>query len=189
MKLSADVTQLLIEYRDGKRDAFPSLVESVYDDLRRVARSQLRRERIRDGLNTTALVHESYVRLADVTRLSVRDRGHFFAIAAIAMRRIIVDFARERTALKRGGDMQRVPLDDDAVASTHAVHVVDVHEALGRLEQADPTLARVVECRFFAGYSEQETADALGLSLRNAQRAWARARAWLQMDLGQDGGR
>ena len=188
MKLSADVTQLLIEYREGRRDAFPNLVESVYDDLRRVARAQLRQERIRDGLNTTALVHESYMRLADLTRLSLRDRGHFFAVAAIAMRRIIVDFARERTALKRGGDMQRVPLDD-AIASAHAVHVVDVHEALGRLEQADRTLSQVVECRFFAGYSEQETADALGLSLRSVQRAWARARAWLQMDLGQDGGR
>ena len=182
--MSADVTQLLIDYREGRHEAFGSLVASVYDDLRRIARAQLRQERIRDGLSTTALVHESYVRLADLTRLSVRDRGHFFAIAATAMRRIIVDYARERTALKRGGDLQRVPLED-AAATTHATYIVDVHDALGRLEQADGTLARVVECRFFGGYSEQETADALGLSLRTVQRAWARARAWLQMDLGE----
>jgi RNA polymerase sigma factor (TIGR02999 family) len=185
--MSADVTQLLIEYREGKREAFPNLVESVYDDLRRVARAQLRQERIRDGLNTTALVHESYMRLADLTRLSVRDRGHFFAIAAVAMRRIIVDYARERTALKRGGDWERVPLEDAALADRHARHVVHVHDALGRLGQADGTLAQVVECRFFAGYSEQETADALGMSLRSVQRAWARARAWLQIELGPEG--
>ena len=181
-----EVTRLLIAYRAGDPQALQSLVACLYDELRRIAHIQLRGDRQREALGTTALVNEAYLRLADFAELTIRDRGHFFAIAAVAMRRIIVDFARERNAIKRGGGIQHVPLEDsDAAVAEHAVHVLAVHEALEQLESVDPTLTQVVECRFFAGYSDQETADALGLSVRSAQRAWARARAWLQVRLGE----
>ena len=102
------------------------------------------------------------------------------------MRRVIVDFARQRTTLKRGGNHHHAALEDgDAVVDAQAIHILAVHEALDRLERIDPTMTRIVDCRFFAGYTEQETADALGLSLRTVQRAWARARAWLQIELGE----
>jgi RNA polymerase sigma factor (TIGR02999 family) len=179
-----DVTRLLIDYREGNRDAFENLVATVHEDLRRVARAQLRTEPFRDTLDTAALVHESYLRLADLTRLTGQDRARFFAIAAVAMRRLIVDYARERAALTGGGPQQRVPLDDGhAPADAHALHVIDVHDALSRLQPVEPTLAQVVDCRFFAGYSDRETAEALGLSVESVQRAWARARAWLQIEL------
>jgi RNA polymerase sigma factor (TIGR02999 family) len=182
-----DVTRLLVAYRAGDPGALEALVACLYDELRQVARIQLRHERQRETLGTTALVHEAYLRLADLTHLSIRDRGHFFAIAAIAMRRIVVDFARERNAIKRGGGVTRVPLEDsDPAIDAHAIHVLAVHQALEQLQQIDPTLTHVVECRFFAGYSEQETADALGISIRTTQRAWARARAWLQVRLAED---
>jgi RNA polymerase sigma factor (TIGR02999 family) len=185
-----DVTQLLIAYRNGDPEAFGALVAIVYEDLRHIARVQLMREHNRGALNTTALVNEAYVKLADLTRLSLRDRAHFFAIAGVVMRQIIVDYARERTALKRGGGKSAVPLDETvAVADKQATQILSLHEALSRLERAEPTLARVVECRFFAGYSEQETADALGISLRTAQRGWTRARAWLQLALGERRGK
>jgi RNA polymerase sigma factor (TIGR02999 family) len=182
-----EVTRLLVAYRAGDPGALEALVACLYDELRQVARIQLRHDRQREALGTTALVHEAYLRLADLTQLSIRDRGHFFAIAAISMRRIVVDFARERHAMKRGGGITHVPVEDSDVGiAAQAVHVLAVHEALEQLQLIDPTLTHVVECRFFAGYSEQETADALGLSVRTTQRAWARARAWLQVRLGED---
>jgi len=182
-----EVTRLLVAYRAGSPGAFEALVACLYDELRHVARIQLRQDRQREAMGTTALVHEAYLRLADLTQLSIRDRAHFFAIAAVSMRRIVVDFARERNAMKRGAGFSHVPIEESEIGTaTHAVHVLAVHEALEQLESIDPTLAHVVECRFFAGYSEQETADALGLSLRATQRAWARARAWLRLRMSED---
>jgi RNA polymerase sigma factor (TIGR02999 family) len=184
--VTADVTQLLIAHGAGQAGALDQLVPLVYDDLRRVARGQLGRYRPGDSLNTTGLVHDAYMRLVDQTRATYRDRGHFFAVCALAMRQIVVDYARRRGRRKRGGDQVHVPLDEDiSPAAREAGHVLDVDEALQKLAALNPRLARVVECRFFAGLSEQETAEALGLSLRTAQREWFKAKAWLRAELSE----
>ena len=183
--MTADITQLLQAHSGGRREALGQLVPLVYDDLRRVARVQLRRLRPGDSLNTTGLVHEAYVRLVDQSRASYRDRGHFFAVCAVAMRQIIVDYARRRGRRKRGGDQVVVPLDDAADPIAHeAEQLLDIDTALQKLAGIDQRLARVVECRFFAGLNETETAEALGVSIRTAQREWFKARAWLRVELG-----
>lgn len=180
-----DITQLLIAHGTGQPDALDRLVPLVYDDLRRVARVQLARQRPGDSLNTTGLVHDAYMRLVDQSRATYRDRGHFFAVCAIAMRQIIVDHARRRGRRKRGGDQVHVPLEDAASPiAREAERVLEINNALDKLAAHDPRLARVVECRFFAGLSEQETAEALGLSVRTTQREWFKARAWLRAELG-----
>jgi RNA polymerase sigma factor (TIGR02999 family) len=181
----ADVTDLLHAHRGGQPDALERLVPLVYDDLRRVARRQLRRLRICDTLDTTGLVHEAYLRLVDQTRATWQDRGHFLAVSAVAMRQILIDHARERSRLKRGGDQVRAPLDDAmATVTADAERLLDIDRALARLADTAPRLARVVECRFFGGLTDEETAEALGLSLRTAQREWLKARAWLRQALG-----
>lgn len=182
------VTELLIAHREGKPDAFDRLVELVYQELRRVARAQLRRY---DGpgplLETTGLVHEAYLKLVDQSGLTAADRGHFLAIAARAMRQVIVDYARSQQAAKRGGGAPHVPIDDRDAAVLHgADQVLEVHQALERLAAEDRRLLQVVECRFFAGYSEAETAEALAVSPRTVERDWLRAKARLREAL--DGG-
>jgi RNA polymerase sigma factor (TIGR02999 family) len=190
--VTVDITELLLAHRGGRADALDRLVPLVYEDLRRVARGQLRRHRPGDSMNTTGLVHEAYVRLVDQSRASYRDRGHFFAVCAVAMRQIIVDYARGRGRQKRGGDQVVVPLDEASEppdrAAREAERLIDIDAALHKLAQYDERLARVVECRFFAGLSEEETAEALGLSLRTAQREWFKARAWLRAELGSTRG-
>jgi RNA polymerase sigma factor (TIGR02999 family) len=183
--VTADITHLLQAHGGGRGDAFERLVPLVYDDLRRVARAQLRRHRPGDSLNTTGLVHEAYVRLVDQSRATYRDRGHFFAVCAVAMRQILVDYARRRGRRKRGGDQVIVALDDaaDPIAQD-AEQLLDIDAALEKLARIDARLARVVECRFFAGLNETETAEALGISVRTAQREWFKARAWLRAELG-----
>jgi RNA polymerase sigma factor (TIGR02999 family) len=171
----------------GDRGAFDRLVPLVYDDLRRVARSQLRRLRVGETLDTTGLVHEAYVRLVDQTSADWQNRAHFLAVSAVAMRQILIDHARERSRLKRGGDRQRTELDEAHLAvQADAEQLLDLDRALDELGAADARLVRVVECRYFAGYSEQETAEALGVSLRTAQRDWLKARAWLRRALRAD---
>lgn len=183
--MTADITQLLLAHGSGQADALDQLVPLVYDDLRRVARAQLGRHRLGDSLNTTGLVHDAYMRLVDQSRATYRDRGHFFAVCAIAMRQIIVDYARRRGRQKRGGDHVHVPLDDAVTpAAREADRVLEINDALDKLAAQDARLARVVECRFFAGLNEQETAEALGLSVRTTQREWFKARAWLRAELG-----
>jgi len=181
----ADVTDLLHAHRAGQPDALGRLVPLLYDDLRRVARSQLRRLRIGETLDTTGLVHEAYLRLVDQSRATWEDRGHFLAVSAVAMRQILIDYARERTRQKRGGDRVREPLDEATAmaVAADAEQLLDIDRALQRLAETTPRLAQVVECRFFGGLTEQETADALGLSLRTAQREWLKARAWLRQAL------
>jgi RNA polymerase sigma factor (TIGR02999 family) len=180
-----DVTELLIAHRDGNPAAFDRLVPLVYDDLRRLARIQLRRVRGGDTLDTGALVNEAYLRLVDQSRASWRDRGHFFAVSAIAMRQIVVDHARRRGRLKRGGDRAVVPLDEvNEPGARLADHVLEIDLALKKLAGENERLARVVECRYFAGLTEEETAAALGVSVRTAQREWFKARAWLRAELG-----
>lgn len=182
MSSRESVTEILLAHRKGAPGAFNRVVELVYPELRRVARQQLRRGRP-DGpvLNTTGLVHEAYLKLVDQTRVGARDRDHFLAIAARAMRQVIVDYARSRHAAKRGAGAAHVPLDDrDLAIQGQAEHVLAVNDALERLGQDYPRLLQVVECRFFAGYTEIETASALDLSARTVERDWLRAKALLR---------
>ena len=165
----------------------------VYDHLRRMASRQLGAERAGHTLSATALVHEAWLRLVDQTQVQWQDRAHFFAIASRAMRRILIDFARRHRAARRGGvdGAPPAPVSLDAVelsVTERADALIALDEALERLAQVDPRLARVVECRFFAGLTEVETAEALGVSRRTAAREWALARGWLHQELGGDTG-
>lgn len=178
---TGDVTQLLHAYRDGDRDAFDRLVPLLYHDLRKVARGQLRRGRPGATLNTTGLVHEVYLKMADQEGLRARDRSHFLAISAHAMRQVIADAARRKMAGKRGSGEEALPLDElPELADAQARWLLDVDRALENLTRHNERMARVVECRFFAGLTEEETATALDASLRTVQRDWMRARAWLK---------
>jgi len=179
------ITELLQRHHLGDREAFDQVVPLVYDYLRRIARSQLARGWPSDTLDTTALVHEAYLQLAAETGLSVKDRNHFYAICARVMRRILVDHARRVSAQKRSADGPRVPLDFvDVGVDAQTEVMVAVDEALTALHHLDEQLVRVVECRYFAGMTETETAAALDMSLRSVQRHWLRARAWLLRELG-----
>ncbi|MET0552963.1 MAG: sigma-70 family RNA polymerase sigma factor [Vicinamibacteria bacterium] len=179
-----ELTELLRAYAGGDAGAFDRLVPLVYDDLRRVARQQLRRGTRGVVLDTTALVHEVWFKLSDGGAVPWQDRGHFLAVSARAMRQVIVDEARRRNAGKRGGGQADAVLDEGRVAAAgDAFQVLAIDQALDRLAARSPRLARVVECRFFAGLGEEETAEALGVSLRTVQREWTRARAWLREDL------
>ena len=179
---SEPITALLVAHRHGRPDAFDKLVSLVYPELRRVARRQLRPWRPGLTLDSGAVVHEAYLKLVDQTKVEWQDRSHFFAIAARVMRHVIVDYARKRHAQKRGGGT--IPLADREVAvQAQAEELVALNELLERLEAENPRMLQVVECRFFAGYSETETAEALGVSARTVERDWLRARVWLKRAL------
>jgi RNA polymerase sigma-70 factor, ECF subfamily len=180
-----DVTELLDAHARGDAGAFDALVTLVYQDLRRIARGQRRRVGANDSMQTTALVHEAYLKLSDHDRAAWAGRGHFLAVAAVAMRQILVDHARHRLRKKRGGGAMQTSLDGAMLAvEQDAEHVLAIDQALRALGEHDPRLVRVVECRYFGGFSEQETAGALNISLRTAQRDWLKARAWLRAALG-----
>jgi RNA polymerase sigma factor (TIGR02999 family) len=186
MNEKGEITRLLHAYAGGDRAAFDELVPLIYEELRRIARNHLRRTRRGATLDTNGLVHEAYLKLAGQKGMRVEDRGHFLAIAARAMRQIIISRARARVAAKRGGGGDiRVTLDEGRVAASEmeAEWLLDLDRALELLRERDERLARTVECRFFAGLSEDETAEALGVSLRTAQRNWMRARAWIRSEL------
>ena len=189
-----EITEALAVLRRGAPDAMDRLLPLVYGELRRVAHRQLAAEPAGHTLSTTALVHEAYLRLERQTRAQWVDRAHFFAVAARVMRRVLVDYARRHWAQRRGGaGRQRVALDDadDAGALTVAARadeLLALDEALVRLAALDERLARVVECRFFAGLSEAETAEALGVSQRTVSRDWTMARGWLYQELRDGGG-
>ena len=190
MAEAGDVTQLLMAYRGGDRDALDRLVPIVYDDLRRIARAHVHRGPAGHTLQTTALVHEAYLRLVDQSQANWEDRQHFLSVCARAMRQIVISSARKHAAAKRGGGARPVTWDDEgARAPSRSEWLIDLDEALERLARRDARLARVVDCRYFAGYSEQETAEAVGASLRTVQRDWMRAKAWLREDLGDEPGR
>ncbi|MEZ5419159.1 MAG: ECF-type sigma factor [Vicinamibacterales bacterium] len=184
----SDITQLLQAHRAGDPEAVNRLVPLLYDDLRRIARIQLRRRAGQDSLDTGGLVHEAYLRLVDQSRAQWHDRGHFLAVAAIAMRQIAVDHVRRRLRVKRGGAESPVPLESHHGGRDDWERILTVDLALQKLEALDPRLARVVECRYFAGLSEEESAQAMGVSLRTAQREWFKARAWLRAELGRTAG-
>jgi RNA polymerase sigma factor (TIGR02999 family) len=180
-----DITGLLLAWRAGDRDAFDRLFPLVYDELRRIAHRQLRGERGEHTLGTTALVHEAYLKLVDQTRAQLTDRAHFFAVAARAMRRILVDYARRHRAVKRGGALGQVSLDDATLlAAERADALVALDEALDRLADVDTRLSQVVECRFFGGLDEEETAEALAVTSRTVRRDWVKARTWLAREIG-----
>lgn len=178
---AGELTRLLRAHHAGDRGAFDELVSRVYEELSRIARIQLRRHRPGATLDTVALVHEAYLRLAEEAGVDWQGRSHFFAVAARAMRYVLVDRARRAAAGKRGAGAPALPLDEEIAAEpTDAERVLAVHEAVERLEQLDPRLARLIECRFFVGLNDAEVAEALDLSPRTVQRDWLRAKAWLQ---------
>ena len=181
---AGDITKLLRRMQEGDRDAADRLVAEVYPELKRIAARQMRRERVGHTLQTTALVNEAYVKLVNQKEADWSNRAHFFAMAAQIMRRILVDHARVKLAEKRGGGAVAVPLDEAFVFTPErSAQVVALDEALTRLEAQDERVGRVVELRFFAGLSVEETAEALRISTRTVKRDWQFGRAWLQAEL------
>jgi len=183
-----DITGILRELSDGKRDSFNRLIPLVYDELRRIARRQLRAEREGHTLSATAVVHEAYLRLVDVRNADWRDRAHFFAVAARLMRRVLIDYARAKRRNKRGGQAIRVPLTEaEGIPTRHTEDLLNLDEALTRLAAKNERLCQVVECRCVVGLSVEETAVALGTSAATVKRDWVLARAWLNRELAANG--
>jgi RNA polymerase sigma factor (TIGR02999 family) len=185
---AGEITRLAARWSAGDRDAFQSLIELVYDELRELAHRSIGNSRPDAVLDTTVLVHEAYLRLARVEGSAWPSRAHFFSFCARAMRRIVIDYARRQAAGKRGGGQLRVPLTAGTAAarSEDLAEVLAVEDALTRLEQRNGRMARIVECRFYGGMSTAETAEALATSTRTVEREWARARAYLQQALAGD---
>jgi len=181
---SPDITLLLLSLRDGNREALEELVPLVYQELRRMARRRLGSRSPAETLGTTALVHEAYVKLFDQTRLGWEDRRHFFAVASRVMRQIVVDHARRRNAVKRGGGQRPMDLDAAGISlDGQAEHILALDEALEALGRLDARLAEVVELRFFGGLSVEESAEVLSVHPRTVKRDWRRARAHLYRSL------
>ena len=182
---SPKITQMLRDWGEGRSEALDELLPHIYNELHRQAAAYLRRERPNHTLQTTALVHEAYLKLIDQKQVQWKSRGHFFALAAQAMRRILVDHAKSRHREKRGGPNEDVPLEDEllAVAEETNIDVIALDEALSRLAKFDPQQERIVEMRYFAGLSLAETAAAIGISRATAARDWAVAKAWLHREL------
>lgn len=186
MSDNEDITGLLQQAARGNVEGLDRLVPVVYDELKRIAHRQLRSERSDHTLDTVALVHEAYLRLRGLERIEWRDRGHFFSAAASAMRRILVDYALARKAGKRGGGRRPVTLEDlPELAVEPSDQLLALDEALRQLDQVSPRAARIVEWRFFAGMSIEETASVLEISPATVKREWTLARAWLNRELAQ----
>jgi RNA polymerase sigma factor (TIGR02999 family) len=180
MSSQPNTTQLLREIREGSRAAFDDLYAHVYDDLRRAAHQRLGRYRSGQTLNTTALVHEAYLRLVDQSQMQWEDRAHFLALASRAMRFILIDHVRSRTAQKRGGAEEALSLDAVQVAvDEQGADLLALNEALEQLAAHSSRLAQLVEYRFFGGLTYEEIAEVTGMSVPTVKRDWARARAWL----------
>jgi RNA polymerase sigma factor (TIGR02999 family) len=192
MHTEHDITELLAAWRMGDGDALDRLLPIVYAELKRIARRQRGGRRGGDTLTTTALVHETWLRLANHSGADWVDRAHFFAVAARAMRYLLIDHARRHQAAKRGGGWQRLKLDVDldivpegAVADERAETLLALDDALTRLAALDERACRVVECRFFGGLTDRETAEALGVTERTVQRDWTKAKGWLRQALSE----
>jgi RNA polymerase sigma factor (TIGR02999 family) len=185
MTSGGSVTQLLLRIKDGDRTALDKLLPLVYDELRGLARSHLAAERPGHTLGATALVHEAYLRLESQEAFLPETRAHFFAIAGHTMRRILVDYARARKRIKRGAGAEHVPLEEANAALTaqEADEVLALNDALERLFAMNERGGKIVELRYFAGLSVEETAEALGLSTRTVLRGWKVARAWLRKEM------
>ena len=188
---AADVTQLLLAWRQGDGDALEQLLPLVYAELRVIAHARMRAEAPGDQtFQTTALVHEAFVRLVDGAQVAWNDRVHFYAVCARLMRRILIDRARAHRSRKRGSDARALSLADwDGAVPARCDELIALDEALERLSKADPRKGKVVELRYFAGLSVEDTAEALGLSVETVMRDWKVARTWLLRDLRlSDGG-
>jgi len=178
------VSRLLADWSKEDPAARDALVAIVYEELRRLAHHYMQGERANHTLQTTALVNEAYLRLTDLTRMQWRDRAHFFAMAATFMRRILVDHARDRARDKRGGGVIFTTLEDEQVTAPSTIDALELDEALDQLATIDPLYARIVELRYFAGLTIEETSEALRISPATVKREWTWARAWLYHQLG-----
>jgi RNA polymerase sigma-70 factor (ECF subfamily) len=184
-----EVSQLLKEWSNGDEAALDKVMPIVYQELRRLARYYMRRERPGNTLQTTALVNEAYMRLANYKKMRWQSRAHFFAVAAQVMRRILVEQARSRNFAKRGGGAQKVSLEETAVVSAgRSAEVIAIDDALTDLESWDPRKGKIVELRFFGGLSIEETAEVLKISPTTVQREWRSAKAWLHRAISEGGG-
>ena len=184
-----DVTRALLDAQAGDRSAEDLLWQLTYEELKRIARAHLRREGRASTVTETSLVHEAYLRLVDQTRVSWQNRSHFFAVASQACRRVLVDHARRRLAQKRGGGAVPVTASGQQLASDDRTEeILAVNRALERLSTIDERLARLVECRYFGGLSEEETAEVLQVSTRTVRRDWVKAKGWLFAELGGEEG-
>ena len=181
---SQNVTQLLIGWSNGDREALDALLPVVYEELRKQAANYLRRERVGHTLQTTALIHEAYLKLVDQKNVHWQNRAHFFGIAAQLMRRILVDHARTKKRAKRGGSNIRVSFNEANVLSpSQNLDIVALDEALERLSEIDEQQSRIVELRFFSGLTVEETAAVLGISPATVKRDWSMAKAWLHREI------
>jgi RNA polymerase sigma factor (TIGR02999 family) len=181
---SGDVTRLLALHADGDAEALDRVVALVYPELLAIARRQLRGQKVRGTLDTVALVHEAYLRPVEPGEVRWTNRAQYFGIVALAMRRVIVDCARRHSAKKRGGGRRELTLDPERIAvEEQAELILELHNVLDKLSTFNERLTRVVECRFFAGLTLPETAEALAVSRSTVQRDWLRARAWLQKEM------
>jgi RNA polymerase sigma factor (TIGR02999 family) len=174
-----EVTQLLIEWSKGDQAALEQLIPLVYDELHRLARSYMRRERPGHTLQTSALMHEAYLRLVDQRHVQWQNRAHFFGVAAQLMRRILVDHARSRSRAKRGGKAQIVSLAEPSMISAELSEVIAVDQALNGLAELDARKSRIVEMKFFGGLTNEEIAEVLSVTTRTVEREWRKAKAWL----------
>ena len=186
MPAQSDATDLLVAWSEGDESAFDKLVPLVYRELHALARHYMKGERSDHTLQATALVNEAYVRLIDVNRIRWQNRSHFLAIAAQTMRRILVEFARQRHRQKRGGDGVRVPIDDVDMPQEQTADLVALNDALSTLASFDPRMGQVVELRFFGGLTVQETADVLKVSPETVMRDWKTAKVWLLRELSRE---
>ena len=185
-----DVTRLLLDWsQEGNRASLDALTPLVYDELRKLAGSYLRRERPDHTLQSTALVHEAYMKLIDQKNVQWQNRAHFFGVAAQMIRRILVDHARGHQAAKRGAGDAQLSLDEaiSVPGQQRDVNLVALDDALGELERLDPQQSRVIELRYFAGLSIEETAEVMSISPATVKREWSTARAWLFRELGRTG--
>ena len=185
MKQNHSITQMLREWSDGKREALEALMPLVYDELHKQARRYLRRERPNHTLQTTALIHEAYLKLIDQREVNWESRTHFFAIAASMMRRILVDHARSKHRGKRGGSGEDLPLEEAllVVSDEKTIDLIALDEALNRLAEFDEQQSRIVELRYFSGLTLEETAAAMNISRTTVATDWALAKAWLHREL------
>jgi RNA polymerase sigma factor (TIGR02999 family) len=179
-----EITHLLLAWGEGDQLALEKLMPLVYEELRRVARHYMNRQRPGHTLQTTALVNEAYLRLIDSSKVQWQNRAHFFAVSAQLMRRILVDFARERTSLKRGEGARQLSLDQALeISSERSADLIALDDALKTLARMNSRQSQIVELRYFGGLSEEETAEALKISQRTVRRDWSLARAWLYREL------
>ena len=184
-----EVTQMLVDWRNGDKQALDRLMPLVYGELRRIASRYMRRERESHTLQTTALVNEAYLRLVGKNNVDWQNRAHFFAVAAQVMRHLLIDHARARERVRRGADPQQISLDDEALVSEQKGEaLLALDEALTKLAEIDERKVKIVELRYFGGLSAEETAEALGVSEITVKREWLKAKAWLYRELTQGTG-